>query len=222
MRFAAWLLAALCAGNLRAADASAILAGWLAAQPGIRSLSSDFRQTRALKTLTQPLVTPGHLFFQAPGQFRWELGNPALTIALKNTNEMLVVYPKLHRAERYPATDTETGPWRDALALLEAGFPRDQREFEARFKVLSAGTTNDTHTLALEPKSAAARRFMPRITIVLDAKDYGLRATELVLADGSTMRNDFINPIVNPPLDAKTFDFPLDATYTVTEPLKRK
>jgi hypothetical protein len=34
---------------------------------------------------------------------------------------MLVIYPKLKRAERYPLHDQAAGPWKDTLALLEAG-----------------------------------------------------------------------------------------------------
>ena len=52
----------------------------------------------------------------------------------------------------------------------------------------------------------AARRMMPQIKIAFDTKDFSLRATELQFADGSTMRNDFINPALNPSIDEKKFN----------------
>ena len=37
---------------------------------------------------------------------------------------MLLLYPRLKRVERYPLNTTDAGPWKDMMALLDAGFPR--------------------------------------------------------------------------------------------------
>ncbi len=79
----------------RAADTNGVLSRWFASQTNLQTWSADFTQTRALKALTQPLVTPGHLSFAVPNQFRWELGRPAKTIALRQADEMFVIYPLL-------------------------------------------------------------------------------------------------------------------------------
>ena len=42
---------------------------------------------------------------------------------------------------------------------------------------------------------------MPQITVAFGTNDFILRATELRFADGSTMRNEFTNPKLNPPID---------------------
>ena len=196
------------------------IAQWLAAQTNIQTWSADFVQTRTLKALVQPLKSEGHLWFAAPNRFRWELGQPPQTIAIRNTNEMVIVYPKLKRAERYPLTGNETGQWRDMLALLDAGFPRNQAEMESRFRVVSVTETNSKSHLTLEPKSAQARRLMREIELVLDAKSFLLSATELRFADGSTLRNDFTNAVVNVPFDDKSFVPVIPPEYAVVEPLK--
>ena len=85
-------------------------------------------QTRTLKALTEPLTASGRVWFAAPDRFRWELGDPPKTIALRVSDEMIVIYPRLKRVERYRLAGDQTGPWRDALALLEAGFPRSQTD----------------------------------------------------------------------------------------------
>src|SRR5689334_7596200 len=85
-----------------AADTNAFIANWLSAQSGLKTWTADFTQTRRLKTLKQPLRSQGHLVFAAPNNFRWQLGDPAQTIAIRNSNEMSVIYPKLKRAEKYP------------------------------------------------------------------------------------------------------------------------
>src|SRR5438132_7391159 len=111
-----------------AAESNSLLATWLAHQPNIQTWSADFVQTRALKSLTQPLTATGHVWFAEPNRFRWELGNPPRTIAVRAPNEMLVIYPLLKRVERFPLTGSQTGQWRHALALLATRFPQTQAE----------------------------------------------------------------------------------------------
>ena len=152
---------------VRAANLNASLTAWLSAQTNIQTWSADFTQTRTLKSLTQPLTGTGRVWFAVPNRFRWELGNPAQTIAVRQPDEMAVIYPRLKRVEKYPLTGAENGPWKETLALLEAGFPRNQAELESRFRVLSAGTANGVCEIVMLPlKAAGARRMMPQITVV--------------------------------------------------------
>ena len=108
------------------------LTAWLAGQTNIRSWSSDFVQTRRLKSLTQPLTASSHMWFAAPNRFRWELGRPAQTIAVRAPDELLIFYPQLKRVEKFPLNAAKPGPCGDALSLLEAGFPRSRTELEAQ------------------------------------------------------------------------------------------
>src|SRR5436190_20126637 len=207
---------------VRAADTNALLTTWLESQKGIKTWSADFVQTRRLKSFTEPLSATGRVWFAAPNRFRWELGNPPQTIALRQPDQMLVVYPKLKRAERYPLTGNHAGPWTDTLALLEAGFPRSRSELESRFRIESETTTDGVHEVTLQPKSASARRMMPHIKIAFATGDLSLRATELEFTDGSRMRNDFTNAVLNPKLDESLFTFDVDPTFKVIEPLTKK
>ena len=204
----------------RAADSHALLTAWLASQTNLHSWSADVFQTRTLKALSQPLTAKGRVWFVAPNLFRWELGDPAQTIAVRQPNEMQVIYPRLKRAERYPLDGNVAGPWRDALMLLEAGFPRNQTDLEARFKILSVTNSGETGEATLQPKSAAARRMMPEIKITFSVKEASLRATELKFADGSTMRNEFTNTVWNPKIEDATFYPPLPADFKIVEPLR--
>jgi outer membrane lipoprotein-sorting protein len=207
--------------ELRAADLNPLAVSWLAAQTNIQSWSADFLQTRSLKSLTQPLTATGQVWFAAPNRFRWELGKPAQTIAVRAPNEMLVIYPRFKRVERFPLNSQEAGPWKDALALLEAGFPRSAAELEAQYNVLEQSVQGATGRLVLQPRSSAARRMMPRITIEFDTKDFSLRATELQFADGSSLRNDFNNAVLNPMIDPQQFSPEIPAEFKVVEPMKK-
>jgi outer membrane lipoprotein-sorting protein len=208
--------------SVRAADDRAALDAWLRAQTNYQTWTAEFTQTRALKTLAQPLTAQGKVFFSAPNLFRWELGEPAQTIAVRQADQMLVIYPRLKRAERYPLAGVSAGPMKDAMALIEAGFPRSAADMEAHFKILSIGTTNGVCSVALQPKAASARRMMPQIQIAFGISDNSLRSTELTFADGSTMRNDFKNPQFNPKLEETVFKPELGPEIKVTEPAGKK
>jgi outer membrane lipoprotein-sorting protein len=211
----------LAAASARAADTNAVLDGWFAAQAKVHSISADFVQTRTLKTLVQPLTATGHLWFAPPNQFRWELGHPPQTIALRHADDMYVIYPRLKRAEHYPMGASAPREWRDAMALLDAGFPRTRQEFDAQFQIQSLTETNGTWLLALQPRRAAAREIMPELRVILATNDLSLTGTELVFMDGSRMRNDMTNIVMNAPLDEKIFQWQAPADFKVTEPFAK-
>lgn len=218
------LMAGSCALPTRAAGASLSPAveQWLRSQTNLHTWSADCLQTRTFKSLTQPLTANGRVWFSAPGQFRWELGNPPQTVAVRAKSGLLVIYPRLKRAESYALEGNQSGPWRDALALIEAGFPRSQQQLNAQFNLLSEQVNTNTLQLTLEPKSAGARRMMPQIRIALDMQTSMLLSTELQFADGSTMRNDFTNQVVNPVIDPVLFAPEIPSDYQLVEPLKKR
>lgn len=201
------------------ATASTNLSAWLSAQAKIKTWSADFTQTRTLKALVEPLKAKGHVWFAAPDRFRWELADQ--TIAVKTTNEMLLIYPKLKRVERYALGTAERGSWRDMLALLEAGFPRSEAELQAQFRILKINASGNDCEVLLQPKSTQARRFIRELVIAFDQNALSLRATELRFADGSALRNDFANEQMNAPLDDKLFQPHLDPSYQIVEPMKK-
>jgi outer membrane lipoprotein-sorting protein len=218
--FIAYLGAVAC--EALAADANTPLYSWLNAQTNIQTWSAQVVQTRTLKSLTQPLTATGRVWFAAPNRFRWELGDPPQTIAIRQPDQMLVIYPRLKRAEKYPLGGSANGQWRDTLSLLEAGFPRTREELESKFHIISETATNGAHEVTLQPKSASARRLIPQIKVAFSTNDFSLRATEIQFADGSTMRNDFADAILNPKLEESIFTPAISSDFKVVEPLKPK
>ncbi len=219
MVFGFWLLFI---GRAAVAESIAPLDSWLQAQTNVHTWSADFVQTRYFKALTTPLTATGHVWFAAPNRFRWELLHPGHTIAVRVPQELLVIYPNLKRVERYPLDAQSSGQWRDALALLEAGFPRDRRQLESQYEILSQSVSNHICRIALRPKSAAAVKMMPRIEIAFDAEKLLLSGTELQFADGSSMRNEFKNAQLNPEVDQQLFSPAIPADFKTVEPLKRR
>jgi outer membrane lipoprotein-sorting protein len=214
------IILCLSAGKLRAADYDAQFNQWFAVQTNLQSWAGDFTQTRTLTVLNQPLVSQGKVWVK-PGQFRWELGQPVQTIVLRTPEQLLIVYPRLKRAEKYPLDAVPTGPMRDALALLDASLPRDRATMEKSFALLSAMETNSILQMTLQPRSVEARKFIGQIVIGFHTNDFTIALTEMKFADGSKLHNDFTNVVLNAPIEAKKFEADLPADYTVSEPLKK-
>lgn len=195
-----------------------LLSSWLSARTNVQAWSASVLQTRNLKTLTQPVTTTGRVWFQVPNRFRWELGESPRTIAVRQQNRLVLLYPRLRRAELYPLSGENTGTWQDSLALIEAGFPRDASELEQRFELLSATILGSQLRISLRPRSPSARRWMLQIDLAVATNDFTLASSELLFADGSRLRNDFTNAIANPSIDAALFDPVIPPGYTVVQP----
>jgi outer membrane lipoprotein-sorting protein len=204
------------------ADTSDVLLDqWLAAQTHLHSWTADCTQTRSLKVLSQPLVSNGKVWVAPPDRFRWELGQPPQTIALRQPDQLLLIYPRLKRVEKYPLQAQQPGPWRDALALLDASFPRSRADLESRFLVRSVVPTNSVVYVTLAPKSASARKFMTEIQVCFRPSDFSLVSTEMRFSDGSSMHNDFTHSVLNAPLSEDCFDAKLEPDFTIVEPLRQ-
>jgi outer membrane lipoprotein-sorting protein len=215
--------AALCwlALGARADPNTVLLDQWLSAQTNLHTWTADCIQTRSLPVFSQPLVSTGQVWVAMPDHFRWELGQPAQTIALRLPDQLLLIYPRLKRVEKYPLNGAQTGPWKDALALLDASFPRSRAHLESRFVVRSVTETNSIVSVSLQPKSAFARKFMTDIQVSFRTTDYSPMSTELRFADGSSMRNDFTHSVLNAPLSQDCFDAKYDSGFTIVEPLRQ-
>ena len=177
--------------GLPAADTNTVITQWLAAQTHFTTWSADFVQTRSFKTLQQPLISTGRVWFAKPNWFRWELGRPAQTIAVRDDTQLLVIYPRLKRAERYPVRSGQPGPLSEALGLLDAGFPQSRADFDARFRVAALQRTDAAWLLELQPASASARRLMPVVRVTLAQETFLLLANELVFPDGNNRSKYF-------------------------------
>jgi outer membrane lipoprotein-sorting protein len=211
-------LGASCSGAADPAGLEGLLGRCFAAQTNLQSWSADFTQTRSLKVLAEPLVATGKVWV-ASNQFRWELDQPVQTIALRQPGQLVIIYPRLKRAEKYSLAGAPPGPMRDALALMDASLPRGRASMEERFRLLSATETNSILQLALQPKSASARKLISQICIGFRTNNFSIALTEMKFADGSSLRNDFTNVVLNAAIAPERFEARLAPDVTVVEPL---
>lgn len=188
---------------------------WLASATNVVTWQAGVTQTRHLKALTQPLVATGKVWFAAPNSFRWELGDPPQSIAMRSGDSLTVLTPRLKRAERVSLGPAAGAPVNDMLALLDAGFPRDPEAFAKRFEVTGVSTNAGVVRLDLKPREASVRRMMPALAVELDEAGGGLKGTDLTFVDGSRLRNDFCKVVTNAPMSPELFRTNLDSGWKV-------
>ena len=198
------------------------LIAWLDQQEKINTWSADVVQIRKLKSLVRPLKSRGQVWFLQPNRFRWQLGDPPRTIAVRKEDELLIIYPRLKQVERFAASDAVDPAWKQILALLEVGFPSDAETFFARYELVSTTRFKKSWKFELRPAAEEARRLLYRVTVEVSRRDFALLATELVFPDGSTMKNLFIHRQLNPELDETLFDFEIGEGYKVVNPLQKE
>jgi outer membrane lipoprotein-sorting protein len=158
----------------------------------------------------------------SPNRFRWELGEPAHTIAIQTGEELVIIYPRLKQMERFPSKDITDPAWRQVMALLKVGFPRDSQSFFASYKLLSIRQSDKAWQFEVQPAAVEARKLLAKIRIEVSSDNLALRATELDFADGSRMRNQFSRHRLNSEVDEALFEVPMDKEYHVVYPLKQK
>lgn len=203
------------AQTTRTVDA-APLREWITQQRAIRTLAADFTQTRRLRALRDPVTRAGRLFFQAPGSFRWELGEPAETIALRRDGAIFFVNVRRRTVRRLdPAKLADTAGARE-LPLLEFPLAADYEAFRRRFDLLDLTATADRVEFAMLPRDPQAARALREIRVAFERRSGRLLFFEVTARDGSSLRNDFTNVRVNAALPAGAFDFDLTG-YAVTD-----
>jgi len=207
---------------LAAADAEQVVERWLSKQAEVKTWSAEVTQRRKLRSLKHPIESRGEVYFAQPNRFRWQLGTPPRTIAVRTQDELLVAYPRLKQLERYPMSGELDPSWQQVLALLEVGFPSDLETFNAAYEVDSVEAIETGFRLVLRPASKEARRLIEVVRLELSGESFELLATELEFPDGSTLRNDFSAQRRNPEIDESVFVIEDVESYDVVNPLDKR
>ena len=189
---------------------------WIERQNAFRSVSADFVQTRSLRTLKNPLQSPGHLWFVAPNTFRWELGKPAKTIVIRKGDTMWIVTPAKRRAERQNVKAAGGKGGMQSLAMLSFPLADSFADFQRKFEVLSLSVEGTRCRCELLPRDSSSRRMMRAMTLTFDTRTAHVISLGFVARDGSSLENRFSNIQVNPPIDRDRFDIDLEG-YEVVE-----
>lgn len=181
---------------------------WLAGQENVRTVQADFTQTRTYRALRDPLAAKGHMLFSAPGNLRWEVGDPPKMVFLRKGDNALLIQPEKKRAERIPA-DAKPGANPRAMAMPVFPLAKDFASFSRQFEVLAVTVTGDHCHFEILPRDPQAQKFLSAIKVDFEVSSGQLAAFEIDLRDGATMRNEFSNVRLNQKIPSAAFDYDL-------------
>ena len=186
------------------------LKNWVANQQKLESLQAEFTQVRKLRTLKKPLESDGTFWFQAPDQFRWEIGDPARTIAVHDGDELTVIDTAKEKAEVVD-TGNDLEDSRSRLsAFFDLSVPQTWDAFQEMLNVDSVERDGSSWVAHLTPKDRKQIRGVRSLAFRLDDKATQLLAFTLVFRDGSTLQTAFRNVQRDADIESGKFSVSLD------------
>ncbi|HVE15959.1 MAG TPA: outer membrane lipoprotein carrier protein LolA [Chthoniobacterales bacterium] len=185
---------------------------WIARQSEIKTIAADFVQTRSLRTLRSPLTAKGKFWFRAPGDFRWQIGDPPKTIVLSHEQSVYMIQPARKTADRSAANAASAGSFDMMSFPMAASFA----EFERRFEISSVQASGTLCRIEGLPRDARARRLLSKIILEVEPGSGQLHAFEAITREGSSLRSEFQNVVVNGKLAPGLFDYDFTG-YRVTD-----
>lgn len=174
---------------------------WLERMDETKSVEATFVQQKYLRTLRRPLTTSGHFWLRHPDAFRWEIGEPPSTVAIRNEDSVMVLKPRKKRVERYSLKPDENGNDSSLPASFRSvskSFPRSMEELEKHFDILGIERGDKNHELALKPKDKKLTAAMRQVVFFINAEKYYLAGFEIQFRDKSRIRTTFTKIKFNP------------------------
>lgn len=203
----------LLAARLSAGETTGDLIARLAKAAPAGGVVADFRETKSLALLRNPVVETGTLAYLQPDFFRRTVKSPVESTMLFDGESLWVIFPGENLAERYPARTNRA--IRDSLAGISAIW--DIVRLKQRFHVES-GIENGNHVLKLTPRERSLRKTLSGVVVTLDSA-LKLREIRIETVDGNCSRIEILR---ERPANLTPRDFhfdPQEGGYHVVAPL---
>ncbi|MGC1480344.1 MAG: outer membrane lipoprotein carrier protein LolA [Chthoniobacterales bacterium] len=208
MRIALTALLTLATTGLHAEPDWAALESWIERQQTVRNLEADFTQTRRLPTLRVPSRQPGKIWFQSDGRFRFQLGDPPETIAIRDGGTTVTLIDKRQGTTR-TIDESATGPDSRQLLLMRFPITGSIEEFRELFDVTRMEEKGKTTELDLVPRAADFRKNVKRINLEYQTASGILSNFNVELTNGGGLETNFTHVKVNQPnLPKSVFETP--------------
>ncbi len=198
-------LTLLIAAPLHAEPDWASLESWIARQQTVKNLYGEFTQTRRLPTLRIPSRQPGKIWFTSQGQFRFELGDPVDTVAIRDGGTAVTLIDE-RRDTRRTIDESVAGPESQQLLLMRFPLTNSLEEFRRVFNVARMEENGTKTELDLIPRDASLRKHVQRIDLEYETSTGILTNFNVELANGGGLETNFTRMKVNQP----DFDFPAE------------
>ncbi len=146
---------------------------------GQDTMSANYKETRKLALLKEPVLDEGTLIFRAPAMFRKESSKPGGALNLSDGSTLWVVFPDKNTAEKYPLKSNRA--LQDSFLALSKAFNLTElsREFDVR------GERNDGKvTLSLLPRRKGLKQTIRSVVVSFGSKNE-IKAVEVEAMNGN-------------------------------------
>ena len=183
---------------------------WIAHRGSISSVSASFVQERHLKALKRPIINSGKLWFKSPRLFRWQIGEPAESVAISKNGEILLLRPRKKTGERYSDNHSHNSRQSPGMLFFEIGFPRDYKEFIKRFTVTGLSHLGDSYFVSLKFNDRRSNMAIRKVVFEIDSKTYLTQSMEMRFRDASSIKTSFSSVLENAHVKDSVFEFDLN------------
>ena len=208
-----------CFAHAEDAKARALVKQWIEQGAKTKSLEIDFVQERRLRALRVPLTKPGKIWFQRPESFRWQIGEPPVMIAVRQSGgELRVLDTKEKTLQVWTAAELalEAGNGKGhGFAMAGSSFPVSIETFEQMFEIDGAKETSTTGVwdVRLDLRDRQAGVFVKEIIFTIVPADGSLRKFDIIMRDGSVTTTRVVSAKRNANIPSFVFK-PNESGYT--------
>ncbi len=164
----------------------------------IKSIKTDFIQTKHMEFLTKDIETTGKMYFVAPNLLNWQYTNPyKYSIIFKNNK----VY--INDQGNKTTIDAKSKIFENINKLIVgsvSGNMFDDKEFD-----ISYFKTKDHYVTKLIPKTATIKKIIQQIDLYFPLKDTTVSEVKLIESSGDYTKIVFKNKIINAKIDDSVF-----------------
>lgn len=169
----------------------------------VRTIQSDFVQTKRLQVFAQEVISEGRMLLEKPDKLRWEYLEPSEQGFVVNGERAMRWSELSPEPERFSIEDDMATRIvaEQLLAWAGVNLPRLRQSFALEVK----GATPPV--LSLTPRSERLAGYLQRIEVRFAEDARTVRRVEIVEKDGDFTRLEFKNVQLNSPLPEDAFAF---------------
>lgn len=166
-----------------------LLLKWAEAQKTMPDMVVAFRQTRVTPALKAPVTTSGKFWRFQDGAFRWELGQPASTVLVRQGKEFRV----REGAGEWQLLDEKDARYRMWSRFL-SGQEASPEELQQHFLVDTVDQNENVTAVSLRPKAPFVRRHLKQLDLQISPKTFRLLQLRVLQGDGASLTMAFSDP----------------------------
>jgi outer membrane lipoprotein-sorting protein len=168
----------------------------------VNNLKAEFKQSRHMEILIDPLVSEGYCYFEKPDKLRWELNKPYQSILIYNANVVAKFDVKDGQVEKLNlgTEDLMREILKQIISWMQGDFSKTSEIYDLKIY------KSDTYKLVLIPKSKELIKSIQSIELVFKAD---LKNISMVMINESAenfIKIEFSNEQDNISIDKKIFD----------------